>query len=195
MNLVEPHIASLFGLRMPPPLALFLTLALMVFLFRRDIREKPNVSGALWLPLLWLLIGMSRPFSEWLSIFGLPVSGAASTDEGSPVDAFFFFALGIMGLCILIKRQIHLSEIVLNNGWVIAFLLYCFISIAWSDVPFVAFKRWIKILGRADHGADRPYGTRFRRSADTVDEAMRLCRRPGFHSLDKILSSFGTRYR
>jgi O-antigen ligase len=26
-------------------------------------------------------------------------------------------------------------------------LLYCFISIAWSDFPFVAFKRWIKILG------------------------------------------------
>src|SRR4030095_6000452 len=24
---------------------------------------------------------------------------------------------------------------------------YCFISIAWSDFPFVAFKRWIKILG------------------------------------------------
>jgi exopolysaccharide production protein ExoQ len=147
VDLVEPHIASLFGLQLPPPLALFLTLALMAFLFRRDIREKPNVSGALWLPLLWLLIGMSRPFTEWLNIFGLHVSGAASTDEGSPVDAFFFFAMVIMGLCILIKRQIHLSEIVLNNGWLIAFLLYCFISIAWSDVPFVAFKRWIKILG------------------------------------------------
>jgi O-antigen ligase len=26
-------------------------------------------------------------------------------------------------------------------------LLYCFISIAWSDFPFIAFKRWIKILG------------------------------------------------
>ena len=27
------------------------------------------------------------------------------------------------------------------------FFLYCFISIIWSDFPFVAFKRWIKILG------------------------------------------------
>ena len=28
-----------------------------------------------------------------------------------------------------------------------AFIVYCFIAILWSDFPFVAFKRWIKILG------------------------------------------------
>ena len=59
----------------------------------------------------------------------------------------FYFALIAAGFCVLIKRQVRLSEIVRNNGWLIAFLLYCFISIAWSDFPFVAFKRWIKILG------------------------------------------------
>ena len=47
----------------------------------------------------------------------------------------------------------------------------------------------------SDHGADRPYGTGFRRSAETVDEAMRLCGRPDFHSLDQILSSIGTELR
>src|SRR5438874_1159403 len=51
------------------------------------------------------------------------------------------------GFCVLNKRQVRLSEIVRNNGWLIAFLIYCFISIAWSDYPFIAFKRWIKILG------------------------------------------------
>jgi exopolysaccharide production protein ExoQ len=132
---------------MPPTLALFLTVGFIVFLFRRDIREKPDVTGALWLPLLWLLIACSRSFSQWLNIFGLHVSGAASVEEGSPLDACFYLALAIMGFCVLIKRQIHLSEIVLNNGWLIAFFLFCFISIAWSDFPFVTFKRWIKILG------------------------------------------------
>jgi exopolysaccharide production protein ExoQ len=34
-----------------------------------------------------------------------------------------------------------------NNQWLTIFLLYCFVSIVWSDFPFVAFKRWIKILG------------------------------------------------
>jgi exopolysaccharide production protein ExoQ len=131
----------------PPNVAAFLTVCLIVFLFRRDIREKPDVTGALWLPLLWLVLGCSRPVSEWLNIFGLPVSGAASVEEGSPLDAWFWFALIIAGSCVLIKRQVRLSEIISNNGWLIVFLLYCFISIVWSDFPFVAFKRWIKILG------------------------------------------------
>src|SRR5438128_579043 len=44
---------------------------------------------------------------------------------------------------------IHLSPAIASCLTValIVFLLYCFISIAWSDFPFIAFKRWIKILG------------------------------------------------
>jgi exopolysaccharide production protein ExoQ len=135
------------GLHTPPIVALLLTVAFIIFLFRRDIREKPDVSGALWLPLLWLVLTCSRSFSEWLNIFGLHVSGAASVEEGSPLDACFYLALATVGFCVLNKRQVRLSEIVLNNGWVIAFFLFCFISIAWSDFPFISFKRWIKILG------------------------------------------------
>src|SRR5437870_6327252 len=135
------------GLHLPGSIASCLTLAFIAWLFRRDIREKPDVTGALWLPVLWLVLGCSRSVSEWLNIFGLPVSGAASVEEGSPLDAWFWFALIIAGSCVLIKRQVRLSEIISNNGWLIVFLLYCFISIAWSDFPSVAFKRWIKILG------------------------------------------------
>jgi exopolysaccharide production protein ExoQ len=141
------HIASLFGVSLPPQLALLLTLALIVFLFRRDIREKPDVSGALWLPLLWMVITCSRGFTGWLNIFGLPVSGAASVEEGSPLDACCYLAMAIAGFCVLANRQISLSEVFRNNGWLIAFFLYCFISIAWSDFPFIAFKRWTKIFG------------------------------------------------
>jgi exopolysaccharide production protein ExoQ len=130
-----------------PTLASCLTVAVIIFLFRRDIRQKADVSNALWLPLLWLVIGCSRPVSEWLNIFGLPVSGGVSVEEGSPLDAWVCFALIIAGSRILIKRQVRLSEIISNNGWLIVFLLFCFISIGWSDFPFIAFKRWIKILG------------------------------------------------
>jgi exopolysaccharide production protein ExoQ len=147
VNLVEPHIASLFGLHLPPRLALFLTLALIVFLFRRDIREKPNVSGALWFPFLWLLLGCSRGVSSWLYIFGLPVGGTASAEGGTSLDTFSWLALAIAGCCVLSKRQVQLSEIVRNNGWLMAFFLYCFISVAWSDIPFTAFKQWTKIFG------------------------------------------------
>ena len=75
------------------------------------------------------------------------MSGAPSVEEGSPLDAWFYFALIMAGFYVLNKRQISLSEIVRNNHWLIDFFLYCFISIVWSDFPFVAFKRWIKVLG------------------------------------------------
>src|SRR4029077_4051991 len=78
---------------------------------------------------------------------GLPVSGPASAEEGSPLDACFFLALAIAGFYVLSNRQLQFSEIVSKNGWLIAFFLYCFISIGWSDFPFIAFKRWIKIFG------------------------------------------------
>ena len=137
------------GLQLPSRLALFLTLAFIVFLFWRDIRERPDVSSALWLPVLWLVICCSRGWSVWLNILGLPVPLPASAEEGggSPVDQFFYLALATAGFCVLNKRQVQLSEIVRNNGWVIAFFLYCFISIAWADFPLVSFKQWIKIFG------------------------------------------------
>src|SRR2546430_15091127 len=126
------------GLQLPPIIASFLTIAFIIFLFRRDIREKPDVTGALWLPLIWLVLGCSRSVSAWLNIFGLPVSGGASVEEGSPLDASFYFALTMVGLYVLIKRQVRLSEVISNNGWLIVFLIYCFISIAWADFPFIA---------------------------------------------------------
>src|SRR5882757_5311912 len=147
MDPLVPHIASLFGIGLSRSLAFYLTIALIIFLFRRDIRERPNVTGALWLPVLWLVVGGSRSISAWLNIFGLPVGGGASVEEGSPLDASFYFGLVIVGFCVLAKRQVRLSEVLSNNGWIIAFLLFCLISITWSDYPFIAFKRWIKILG------------------------------------------------
>ena len=146
MYLVDHHIATLFGLHLPQPLAAFLTVALIVFLFRRDIREKPNVSGALWLPLIWLFLSCSRNLSLWLKLSGLPVSGPGSVQEGSPLDACFYLVLATASIWVLANRQVDLSKIVSNNGFLIAFFLYCFISVAWSDFPLVSFKQWIKIF-------------------------------------------------
>jgi exopolysaccharide production protein ExoQ len=131
---------------MPPLLAAFLTCAFIVFLFTRDSREKPNITGALWIPLLWLLIISSRFVSEWLNLFGFHL-GAASLEEGSPLDAMVCFVLMAAGFYVLHQRQVSLSKIVRNNQWLTIFLLYCFVSILWSDFPIVALKRWIKVLG------------------------------------------------
>ena len=130
---------------MPPILASILTVGFIAFLFRRDFREKPNVTGALWIPILWLFIIGSRAITAWLNLCGVAVGG--SLEDGSPADATVYFALIVAGLCVLKKRQINLGEILRNNRLLAAFLIYCLVSIFWSDFPLVSFKRWIKILG------------------------------------------------
>ena len=80
---------------MPPTLALFLTIAFVVFLFRRDILERPNITRALWLPLIWTLLVGSRSVAQWLSALGVPIGG--SIEEGNPTDAVVYFTLIISG--------------------------------------------------------------------------------------------------
>jgi len=133
-------------MHLPPPVAALLTVGFIVFLFRRDIRGKHDVTGALWLPLVWMLIICSRQPSEWLNTFGFQ-SGAVTLEEGSPFDASVYFTLIAAGAFVLKKRHVQLGEIIRNNQWLTIFFVYCFLAIFWSDFPFVAFKRWIKVLG------------------------------------------------
>jgi O-antigen ligase len=134
-------------LNTPPPLALLITIAVVVLLFRRDIRQQPNVTGALWVPLLWLFIIMTRFVSSWLGMIGIHVGGS-SVEAGSPVDALFSGILILAGLRILAVRHLHLGEVVRHNQWLTIFFIWCFLAVFWSDFPFVAFKRWVKILGQ-----------------------------------------------
>lgn len=94
-----------------------------------------------------MFITASKPVSKWLNIFGLPGFTATSMEEGSALDAFVFLGLIALGIAVLNKRQASLSKIIRENAWLTAFLLYCMLSIAWSDFPAVSLKRWIKILG------------------------------------------------
>jgi exopolysaccharide production protein ExoQ len=119
---------------------------LIFFLFWRDSREKSDVSSAIWIPILWFSISGSRFVSQWLDIVGVHVGGA-SMEDGSPIDAIIFFGMILAGLYVLKQRSVNLSEFARNNRWLTFFLLYCLVAILWSDFPFVAFKRWIKILG------------------------------------------------
>jgi exopolysaccharide production protein ExoQ len=141
----SPTIAALIGL--PPSIALYGALIFIFYLFRRDIRQRPNVTDAIWLPIIWVVLMGSRSVSMWLSTLNV-TSAVGSVDEGNPLDAFVYLMLILAGLHVLSKRQVSLSEVFQNNGWLMAFLLYCFVAIIWSDFPFVAFKRWIKMLGQ-----------------------------------------------
>jgi exopolysaccharide production protein ExoQ len=131
---------------MPPVLALVLTVIFILFLFWRDTHQKARMSRALWLPLIWYFLTASRLISQWMSVIGLRV-GEISVEDGSPIDSVVFLALILGGLYVLSKRRVRLSEFRRQNGWLMVFLIFCLIAVVWSDFPFIAFKRWIKVLG------------------------------------------------
>jgi exopolysaccharide production protein ExoQ len=131
---------------MPPPVAALLTLGFIVFLFRRDARQTPNVTTALWLPFVWMVLSGSRAVSEWLSLGGLNF-GAISFEEGSPIDRLVYLGLIVAGFYVLRQRQVRLGQLIRDNRWLAVFLIYCLLAVLWSDFPFVSLKRWIKVIG------------------------------------------------
>ena len=132
---------------MSPALATCLTIGFVVFLFRRDLKEEPDVTRALWLPFWWMIISCSRSATIWFSIFGLPFPGGYALEEGSPIDSLLLGVLILAGLRVLGRRRVTLGEVVRNNVWLTLFLLYCLLAVLWSDYPFVSLKRWIKVIG------------------------------------------------
>lgn len=131
---------------MPPAIALSVTVVfssgLLLYLSRRR-----TFGAALWLPVTWIFFIASKFPSQWLQDLGLWNAGGVSMEEGSPLDAAFFLSLILLGIAVLVRRRVDLSELLRSNLWMTAFLLYCLVAILWSEFPIVALKRWIKVLG------------------------------------------------
>jgi O-antigen ligase len=130
---------------MPPKVALFLCFGFIAVLFKMDPRSKREVSGAIWVPLFWTLIIASRMVGQWLG-GSESMSGGALAD-GSPLDRNVFLLLIVSAFVILMMRQVNFATFVGNNPWMLAYLIYCGMSIAWSDFPDVSFKRYVKEIG------------------------------------------------
>jgi O-antigen ligase len=133
---------------MPPKAALLLCIIFIIVLFIRDIKQKPRISGALWVPTIWIMLIASRPVSLWLN-WGAPIvsTGQEQYLEGSPLDRNVYLVFILVGLFVLLGRRRDWGLIIRRNIWLILFLAYCGVSILWSDYSFVAFKRWTKELG------------------------------------------------
>jgi len=134
---------------MPPPLALALTTIFVLVVFRRDSRAYGRGLGALWIPLIWLLLSGSRFLGQWLVILqgGSADAPDAMLEDGSAIDRVVFSALIIGGLLVLRQRRVRVLDVVRSNVFVTAFFLYCFLAIFWSDFPYVALKRYVKVVG------------------------------------------------
>jgi O-antigen ligase len=125
-------------------------LIFVVTVLRYDQLRYPEPSRALWVPLLWLLIVATRNVSQWLDNLqtGLqPSEQFADYMQGSPIDRTVFLLLIIWGLVILFSRKVKWNELLKQNRILFFFLVYCGLSIIWSDYAAVSFKRWVKGLG------------------------------------------------
>ena len=129
-------------------MSLLLCVAFVGFLFKRDLKKKNKVSLALWVPLIWMIILYSRSVSAWLNLgYSVDLESSTAVDEGNSLDRNIFFIFIIIGLFILSRRKNDWHRIIQNNGWLIWLYYYCILSVMWSDLPFVSFKRLIRDLG------------------------------------------------
>lgn len=115
-------------------------------LFFLDHDRKAVTSKALWLSVVWLLIAGSRNVGEWLES-GPPVVGADPYLDGSPVDRNVLVGLIVLGVVVLVRRRRELVPVLRANIPILLYFLYCWVSIFWSDYPYVASKRWVRAMG------------------------------------------------
>jgi len=127
-------------------------IALVVFavgiiaLFVLDRDAAVRTSPALWLPVLWVSLSGSRMVSQWLGTTS-PVESAAQVLDGNSLDRNIQIVMMVAALFVLIARHKDVNGFLATNAPILVFFCYCGISVAWSDYPVVAFKRWFKAVG------------------------------------------------
>jgi exopolysaccharide production protein ExoQ len=128
-------------------IALLIWLVLLLGLLLFDPARKSGISGALWVPVIWMFIIASRLPSVWLS--GEPAAGggvSSALEDGNLLDRSVSLILIFVALGILLARSFHWDDFFRRNIALTAFVLFGLFSVIWSDFPLVAFKRWFRDL-------------------------------------------------
>ena len=117
----------------------------IIWFVRQENSDGGKTSPAIWLPVVWLCIGGSRMISQWLDI--APEVSVQQLSDGSPLDRNILMGFVLIGLSILATRKQRVKALLSSNLVIVLFILYCGVSLMWSDYPLVAAKRWVKGLG------------------------------------------------
>ena len=122
---------------MPRQLALLLCTSFVLFLLRLERRGSAGVSAAVWIPSLWMLAIASKPLGIW---FGT----VAQAEAGSGLDRLLLTGLSVAGIAVLVRRRFDWAGTLRRHGWLVALLVYMFLSTLWSDITVIAIRRWAR---------------------------------------------------
>jgi len=132
---------------MTPHLATLLCFLCIAYLFWVDRKQAEGVSGAAWIPLLWMFFAGSRFASQWLNLGSPDLLSADVYDEGNPLNRSVFLGLFIAGVVVLGQRKVDWPAVLKENPWLFLFFLFAAISALWADDPALSLKRWVKGAG------------------------------------------------
>lgn len=121
-------------------IALILCIIFVFWLLRMEYKQNPSASWALWISTIWMLKVETIDLAYW---FG---RGDAEKGAGSPYERYLLIFLLCLGLMILYRRRFDWYKTIKENIWLIVLICYMFVSIFWSDTPYVSFKRWTREL-------------------------------------------------
>src|SRR5260370_14807958 len=124
---------------MSPPIATVVFAFGILGLFWLERDRNSRVSGALWIPVVWMLIAGSRMVSEWLQV--APATTVDQYLEGSPLDRLVLGSLLAAGLILLVTRGTEVVTALRANGPILLFFSYCSGHGLWPAAPHLAFKR------------------------------------------------------
>jgi exopolysaccharide production protein ExoQ len=125
---------------MNPLLAAGCFMIMILGLLWLDRGSSGRISKTMWVPLAWLLIGSSRPVTEWF----VGLQQGANYEDGTPLDRGVLTILLCLAVFTLYKRRSRVAAILRANLPLVAFFAFCLASVIWSDFAFVTFKRWIR---------------------------------------------------
>jgi O-antigen ligase len=72
---------------------------------------------------------------------------ANTFQDGNPMDRIIWVLLIVLAAGVLLARSFDWGGFFARNFALLAFISFSLLSVAWSDFPLVAFKRWFRDLG------------------------------------------------
>lgn len=132
-------------------ISILLSIILFFVALKIDLKNKKKVtSWASIVPFVWLSLSLSRNLSRWLSIGKYQMVRSndyvSILEKGNVTDQLFLSTLFLIATIILIKRKKLVINVLRENKIWFLLILYCMVSIIWSESTFISLKRFVKDL-------------------------------------------------